>query len=211
MIDENLDKYITEHISPEPERLARLYRETWLHRLYPRMCTDHYQGRVLKMLTEMIRPLRILELGAYTGYSTLCLAEGMPEGATIDTIEIDDEMTDDLLSLFRENPRGADIRLHTGDAEEIIPQLPGSWDLVYIDANKRRYPEYLEIVSERLIPGGYIIADNTLWSGQVTEQNPKDAQLKGILKFNDAVHDNRDFECVILPIRDGLSVIRKKK
>lgn len=209
MIDEKLDRYITEHISKEPERLTRLYRDTWLHRLYPRMCSDHYQGRVLKMLVEMIRPLRILELGAYTGYSTLCLAEGMPAGATIDSIEIDDEMTDELLALFADDPRGADIRLHTGDALKVVPTLPGYWDLVYIDANKRQYPDYLEMLLPRILPGGYIIADNTLWSGKVTEADDNDPQLRGIKEFNRSVKDNERLECIMLPIRDGISLIRK--
>lgn len=210
MIDKKINEYIITHISPEPEILANLYRETWIHRLYPRMCTDHYQGRVLKMLTEMIRPVRILELGTFSGYSTLCLAEGMPEGCTIDTIEIDDEWEDDLRKLFDDNIRGKDITLHIGDAEQIVPSLPGCWDLIYIDANKRRYPQYLSLITDRLAEGGYIIADNTLWSGQVIEENPHDLQLKGILEFNKEIKENPLFECIILPIRDGISLIRKK-
>ena len=212
MTDPKIEEYITTHISPEPERLNKLYRDTWLHHLYPRMCSGHLQGRILKMFTEMIQPLRILELGTYTGYSAYCLAEGMPVGAHLDTIEIDDEMSDELSAFFAENPRSEDITLHIGDAEEVIKSLPGYWDLIYIDANKRRYPSYFNIVKDRLIPGGYIIADNTLWSGQVVDPiKESDPQLQGILEFNRIVNEDPDFECIILPVRDGMSIIRKKK
>lgn len=210
MNQEPLEDYIKNHIDEEPERLAKLYRDTWLHRLYPRMCTDHYQGRVLKMLTEMIGPLRILELGTFSGYSTLCMAEGMPTGAIIDTIEIDDEHADELRDLFAETAPDRRIRLHIGDAEKVIGELEGSWDLIYIDANKRNYPTYLKLATERLADGGYIIADNTLWSGRVADESDHDPQLEGVREFNDTVRDDPQYECVILPIRDGLSLIRKK-
>lgn len=220
MQQENFDRYIDLHCSPEPERLQRLYRHTHLHHLYPRMCSGHAQGRLLKMLTEMIAPQRILELGTFTGYSALCLAEGMPAGAKLHTVEIDDEMEDELLELFAADPRSGDITLHIGDAEQIVPTIDETWDLVYIDANKRRYSAYLDLVMPRLRKGGYILADNTLWSGRVADDalwTPEiapetmrhDTQLAGIHDFNERVAADLRLEKVILPIRDGLTLIKK--
>lgn len=205
-----LEEYIEAHISPEPPRLTRLYRDTYLHHLYPRMCSGHLQGRILKMLTAMIAPKRALELGAFTGYSAMCIAEGMPPGAELHTVEIDDEMADELRELFDESPRGADIHLHIGDAEKVVPELEGEWDMVFIDANKRRYPAYLTMILPRLTKGGYILADNTLWDGKVVEETThSDPQLQGILDFNRMVAENPSLEKVILPLRDGLTLIRK--
>ena len=207
----DIDSYIEAHISPEPEALERLYRHTHLYHLYPRMCTDHAQGRLLKMLTEMIRPMRILELGAFTGYSTLCMAEGMPRGCTIDTVEINDESEDELRDTFAADPRGADIRLHIGDALDVVPRLEGSWDMVFIDANKRNYTDYLDMVLPRVYPGGWILADNTLWDGHIlSEDTCRDAQSRAIAAFNDRVAADPALEKVILPVRDGLTIIRKK-
>ncbi|MBD5323393.1 MAG: O-methyltransferase [Bacteroides sp.] len=205
-----LEDYIEAHISPEPPRLTRLYRDTHLHHLYPRMCSGHLQGRIIKMLTTMIAPKRVLELGAFTGYSAMCIAEGMPEGAELHTVEIDDEMADELQALFDESSRASDITLHIGDAEEIVPQLPGEWDMVFIDANKRRYPAYLNMILPRLAKGGYILADNTLWDGKVIEApTHSDPQLQGILEFNRMVAEDPTLEKVILPLRDGLTLIRR--
>lgn len=206
----DIDSYIEAHISPEPPQLERLYRHTHLYHLYPRMCTGHAQGRLLKMLTEMIRPMRILELGAFTGYSTLCLAEGMPAGCTIDTVEINDESEDELRATFDADPRAADIRLHIGDAKDIVPTLAGKWDMVFIDANKRHYNDYLDMVLPRLHTGGWILADNTLWDGHVlSAESCRDAQSRAIAAFNDRVAADPSLEKVILPIRDGLTIIRK--
>ena len=160
LTEEALEQYIEGHISPEPEHLQRLYRHTWLHHLYPRMCSGHLQGRILKMLTEMIAPRRVLELGTFTGYSALCIAEGLPSGATLDTVEIDDEMEDELRERFAPFPA---ITLHIGDAAELVERLGGEWDMVFLDADKRRYPEFLSLLKPRMSPGGYILADNTLW------------------------------------------------
>ncbi len=205
-----LEEYIEAHISPEPPRLTRLYRDTYLHHLYPRMCSGHLQRRILKMLTAMIAPKRALELGAFTGYSAMCIAEGMPPGAELHTVEIDDEMADELRALFDESLRGADIHLHIGDAEKIVPELEGEWDMVFIDANKRRYPAYLAMILPRLAKGGYILADNTLWDGKVIETpTHSDPQLQGILEFNRLVAEDPTLEKVILPLRDGLTLIRK--
>lgn len=208
-----LEEYIQDHIDAEPEALYRLYRHTHLTRLYPRMCSGHIQGRILVMLTRMIRPRRILELGTFTGYSTLCFAEGMPEGATIDTVEIDEEFSEELRELFDDSPRGADIRLHIGDASQILRDMPADeqYDLVFIDANKRRYTEYYELVMPRLAKGGYILADNTLWDDKVIDpETCRDPQSRGIMDFNDLVAADKRVEKVILPIRDGLTIIRKK-
>lgn len=136
LTDDRLEQYIESHISPEPDHLKRLYRHTWLHHLYPRMCSGHLQGRILKMLTSMIAPKRVLELGTFTGYSTLCIAEGLQPGATLDTVEIDDEMDDELRERFADYPS---ITLHIGDAAEVVGRMPGEWDMVFVDADKRRY------------------------------------------------------------------------
>lgn len=204
------EEYILAHTSAEPPQLTALYRDTYLHRLYPHMCCEPLQGRLLAMLTRMISPHRILELGAFSGYSTLCFAEGMPPGAELHTVEIDDEAAPALRAAFDAHPRGRDIFLHIGDALEIVPQLAGDWDLVYIDANKRHYAQYYEMVKPRVRPGGYILADNTLWADYVLDAARHDPQTEGIRRFNDLVADDPEVEKLILPLYDGLSIIRKK-
>lgn len=205
------DEYIAAHIDAEPDVLRRLYRQTHLYRLYPRMCTDHVQGRLLCMLTRMIRPTHILELGTFTGYSTLCFAEGMPTGGTIDTVEIDDNYADELRELFADAAPDCDIRLHTGDAEEIVPLLlrQKDYDMVFIDADKRRYPQYYALLANALKPGAYILADNTLWSDKILDTAARDPQTEGIRTFNDLVAADNSVEKVIIPVRDGLTLIRK--
>lgn len=205
-----LDDYIEEHIDREPAHLHELYRRTHLTRLYARMCSGHVQGRLLAMLSKMISPKRVLELGTFTGYSALCLAEGLREDGELHTVEIDDEAEDELLELFASAPGGDRITLHIGDALETIATLGGEWDLVFIDANKRNYCEYYELVFPRVRPGGYIIADNTLWDGKVVDPDAHDAQTEGILSFNDLIASDSRVEKVILPIRDGMTIIRKK-
>lgn len=204
-----LDEYIEQHIDAEPEHLVRLYRQTHLTRLYPRMCSGHVQGRLLAMLSKMIAPERILELGTFSGYSALCLAEGLKPGGQLHTLEIDDESEDELLELFASAAPDKDIRLHIGDAIEIIPTLEGGWDLVFIDANKRNYVDYYKLVFNQLKPGGYIIADNTLWDGKVADETAHDPQTEGILQFNDMIANDNRVEKVIIPIRDGMTLIRK--
>lgn len=207
-MNREIDEYITGHTSPEPRHLTELYRHTWLHRLYPQMCSGHVQGRIIKMLTAMIAPRNVLELGTFTGYSALCIAEALAPGASLHTIEIDDESADSLIRLFSTAPGGDKITLHTGDALQIIPTIPVEWDLVYIDANKRHYCQYLEAVLPRLRAGGFIIADNTLWGGKIAD-GATDPQSAGIASFNDLVAHHPDLETVILPLRDGLTLIRK--
>jgi len=205
------EQYLLAHSSPEPPALAALYRHTHLTRLYPRMCCEPLQGRLLVMLTGMIRPRRILELGTFSGYSALCFAEGMPEGAELHTVEIDDEAEDALRATFDASPRADDIHLHIGDAMQIVPEISSEpWDLVYIDANKRSYPDYLALVKPLVAPGGYIMADNTIWSDFVLDTAHRhDPQTLGISAFNDAVAADSDLECVMLPLYDGLTIIRK--
>lgn len=206
---ENLTDYITGHISAEPEHLKKLYRDTHLHHLYPRMCSGHLQGRILKMLTSMIKPRCVLELGTYTGYSALCIAEAM-DGGELHTVELDDELEDELTLRFATSPNGHLITLHIGDAEQVAGSIDREWDMVFIDANKRRYVEYFNIVFPRLKVGGYILADNTLWDGKVAQlPPPSDAQSLGIMAFNDMVAHDPRLETVILPLRDGLTLIRK--
>ncbi len=195
----DLDEYILAHISPEPEHLQRIVRNTYLHHLYPRMCSGHLQGRLLKMLTQMIQPQRIVELGAFTGYSTLCIAEGMPEGCHLHTIEIDDEVGEELDETIAESPWGDSITLHIGDALEVLPTLNETWNMAFIDANKRNYIEYYELLLPRMRPGGFILADNTLWGDKVVDEKAHDRQSQGIERFNDLVARDPRVETVMLP------------
>ncbi|MDE6377492.1 MAG: O-methyltransferase [Duncaniella sp.] len=209
MADTALDDYVLDHISPEPPHLSRLYRHTYMSHLYPRMCSGHLQGRLLAMLVAMIKPRRVLELGTFTGYSALCLAENLPEGTEVHTIEIDDEMEEELLELFATSPGGDRVTLHIGDAIEIIPTLHEDWDLVYIDANKRDYRRYIDLLLERLRPGAFLLADNTLWDGKVLDTvTNHDAQTLALDDFNTYVASHPRLQSVILPLRDGLTLIR---
>ncbi len=206
------DDYILSHIDPEPPYLHALYRDTHLKLLYPRMASGHLQGRLLKMLVQMIRPQRVLEIGTYSGYSALCMAEGLPEGGRILTYEINDEQEEFTRPWFNNSPYAACIDFRIGDALNEVPRLQQTFDLVYIDADKRKYVEYYEMSLQWLRPGGYIIADNTLWDGHVLEEHPRpsDLQTIGIRHFNDLVAQDQRVEKVILPLRDGLTLIRKK-
>ena len=207
---EKLEEYIECHIDAEPDNLKELYRYTHLHHLYPRMCSGHYQGRLLKMLTCMINPQRVLELGTYTGYSALSIAEGMNESAHLDTIELDEEKEAELHKRFENSPYAGRIHLHIGDALEVISRLPGPWDMVFIDANKRNYLEYLETVYAKIPLGGYVLADNTLWDMKVIEnEQDMDGQTKAIAEFNDVMAHDKRFEKVILLVRDGLTIMRR--
>lgn len=211
-MQEELEEYILSHIDAEGDTLARLNRETHLFHLRPRMCSGHLQGRLLKMFVRMINPHNILELGTFTGYSALCLAEGLiaPDGE-LHTIEIDDELEDFIRNHFEASPFAERINLHIGDAREILPSLGKTFDLVFMDANKREYCEYYDLVFPMLSPGGFIIADNTLWDGKVVDWGKKlDAQTEGILKFNDYIAQDKRVEKVIIPLRDGLTIIYKK-
>lgn len=211
MID-NLDDYILSHIEPEPEWLHRLNGDTHRLCLYPDMCSGHLQGRMLKMIARMIRPKRVLELGTFTGYSALSLAEGLDDDAHLHTVELNDEMEDFILRHIDASPYSSRITLHIDDALQLIEPLSrdyGPWDLVFIDANKRYYTDYYNAVKPHMARGGFILADNTLWYGRV-ETGATDAQTLGILKFNDTVAADPDVETVMIPLRDGLTLIRLK-
>ncbi|MDR1743331.1 MAG: O-methyltransferase [Dysgonamonadaceae bacterium] len=208
-----IDEYVKKHIDEEPALLKQLKRDTHVKLLHPRMVSGHLQGRLLKMLVQMICPLNVLELGTYTGYSALCMAEGLEQaGAMIHTVEIDDEMGDFIRNYFEKSEYGDRIRLYIGDATEVIPSFDDAFfDLVFIDADKRRYWDYFESVLPKLRKGGFVIADNTLWSEKILEQPASnDWQTKGVLEFNEKLKDDDRVEKVILPIRDGLTLIRKK-
>ncbi len=207
---EKIDEYIVQHIDRESDYMYRLWRATQLHLLYGRMASGHVQGRLLKMLVSMIRPKMVLELGTYSGYSGLCIAEGLEDGAHLHTVEINDEQEDFTLPWFQGSPYGDKITMHIGDAMEVVPRLGLTFDMAFIDADKRRYVEYYEMVLHHLSPGGYILADNTLWDGHVVEENAHDPQTLGIMAFNDIVAKDERVEKVILPLRDGLTIIRKK-
>ena len=207
---EKIDEYIVQHIDRESDYMHSLWRATQLHLLYGRMASGHIQGRLLKMLVTMIRPKKVLELGTYSGYSGLCIAEGLEEGAHLHTVEINDEQEDFTLPWFQRSPYADKITMHIGDAMDIVPRLGLTFDMAFIDADKRRYVEYYEMVLHHLAPGGYILADNTLWVGHVVEENVHDAQTLGIMAFNDLVAADERVEKVILPLRDGLTIIRKK-
>lgn len=206
-----LEDYILNHIDREDELLASLDRNTHLYHLRPRMVSGHLQGRILKMFCRMIKPRRILELGTFTGYSALCLAEGLCEGGEVHTIEIDDEIEEFTRSYLDRSPVGDRIKLIIGDALEIVPTLTGTYDLVFIDANKRDYLKYYELVLPKVRPEGFILADNTLWDGKVvTDPHSRDAQTVGIERFNDFIATDDRVEKVILPLRDGLTILWKK-
>ena len=207
----NLDDYILNHIDPEGEYLHALWRDTQLKLSYGQMASGHLQGRLLKMLVEMIRPRRVIELGTFSGYSALSMAEGLPEGAELHTIEVYDENEDFLRRWIGGSPWADRIHLHIGDALDIIPTLGDRWDLAFVDADKREYVKYYEMLLPRMNPGGFILADNTLWYGRITEEaRASDLQTRGLQEFNDLVANDPRVEKVILPLRDGLSIIRKR-
>jgi len=204
-----LDEYILQHIDAEGDYLHALWRDTQLRLSYGQMASGHLQGRVLKMLVEMIKPLKVLELGTFSGYATLCMAEGLREGAELHTFEIFDENEDFLRKWFGGSPYKDKIHLHIGDALQLVPQMNERWDFAFIDADKREYVAYYEMLLPLMRPGGYIVADNTLWYGHVLEETREsDVQTRGVQAFNDLVASDSRVEKVILPLRDGLTIIR---
>ncbi|MDP4186002.1 MAG: O-methyltransferase [Bacteroidota bacterium] len=208
--DDNLEDYILSHIGEEDPILAKLNRETHLKILYSRMLSGHLQGKILTMLSHMIRPKRILELGTFTGYSAICLAKGLQEDGKLTTIEHNDELEGMIRKYFAEAGMDHKIELFIGDIDQIVPNLSDSFDLVFLDADKRQYLNHYHLVFSKVNMGGYIIADNILWSGKVTETpSPSDDQTKGIIEFNDFIANDSRVEKVILPIRDGMTIIRK--
>jgi predicted O-methyltransferase YrrM len=207
-----VDDYILEHIDPESPLLAALNRDAHVRLLQPRMMAGHLQGRLLKMLCRLLRPARILEIGTYTGYATLCMAEALADDALIYTVEINDEMQPFTAPYIAASPCRDKIRLFWGDIATLFPTFDETFDMIYIDADKRDYCTYYDLVFPRLRPGGVILADNTLWSGKVLEAPPppSDRQTHGILAFNEKIRTDDRIEKVIIPLRDGLTLIWKK-
>ena len=205
-----LDEYISAHTTPENAALEAITRDTHVHILNPHMLSGHVQGRVLSMISHMIRPNRILELGTFTGYSALCLAEGLAEGGRLITIEHNDELEETIRRNLSRSPLGERVQLRIGDCKSVIGDLEGLFDLVFIDADKREYCAYLELVYPLVPTGGFILADNTLWDGHIIDPAyDRDKQTAGLRAFNDQVAADERFEQVILPLRDGLTLIRK--
>ncbi|MDR1809954.1 MAG: O-methyltransferase [Prevotella sp.] len=206
-----LEQYILSHIDDESALLKQLNRDAHVNLLQPRMLSGHLQGRLLKMFCRLLQPRFILEIGTYTGYAALCMAEGAPDDAEIHTIEVNDELEDFILKYLHCSKLKNKIHLHIGDALEIIPTLDYTFDLVFIDANKRHYCAYYDLIFDKVRRGGLILADNTLWDGKVLEEPlPADRQTIGIQQFNDRLAQDDRVEKVILPIRDGLTMIWKK-
>lgn len=204
-----LENYIQNHSEEEPELLQELTRETHLKIVRPRMITGHFQGRVLSMLSKITNPKTILEIGTYTGYSALCLAEGLKENGALHTIDINEELTELQRRHFDKSEYGNRIVQHTGDALDIIPKLDLVFDLIFIDAEKKEYPNYFEAVLKKTRSGSIILSDNVLWSGKVVEPlDPKDEATKILLEYNKKLKEDKRLETVLLPIRDGLTLSR---
>lgn len=211
MIDSRIENYAEEHSSDQSPLLYELYRETHLKVMHPRMLSGKHQGRFLSMLSKMIRPKVILEIGTYTGYSAICLAEGLDGEGEIHTIEIDPELEQIASKYFTKAGIEKQIVQYFGDALEIIPQLDLMFDLVFIDADKENYSKYYQLIFNKVRTGGYILVDNVLWSGKVIEPLKKgDKDTAGILEFNTLIQNDERVENVLLPLRDGLMLIRKK-
>ena len=208
-LPEDISKYAEDHTQNESEVLSNLNRETWSNVIMPRMLSGHLQGRVLSMISKMVKPANILEIGTYTGYSAICLAEGLLPGGKLITIDINEELEDLITKYVQEAGLQNSVELRIGNALEIIPTLSEQPDLVFIDADKENYLNYYKLVIDKMSSGGVVIADNVLWSGKVLE-NTSDAETEAIKEFNEFVHRDSRVENVLFPIRDGLMVVRKK-
>lgn len=209
-LPEKLDDYIVAHSETEPELLQQLTRETYQKILQPIMLSGPYQGRVLSMISKLINPKSILELGTFTGYSTLCLAEGLQKEGIIHTVDINEELEDFQRKYFEKSGYGKQIIQHIGNALDIIPKINSTFDLVFIDADKPNYSKYFHLIIDKLNTGGIILSDNVLWHGKVIEKlNPKDESTKAVLDYNTLLKNDKRIETVVLPIRDGLTISRK--
>ncbi|MEF3077494.1 O-methyltransferase [Winogradskyella poriferorum] len=210
-LPEALDNYVVEHSEQEPELLQQLTRETYQKVLQPIMLSGPYQGRVLSMISKLVNPKSILELGTFTGYATLCLAEGLQKNGIIHTVDINEELHDFQRKYFDKSGFGEQINQYTGNALDIIPELDVMFDLVFIDADKPNYSNYFHLIIDKLNPGGIILSDNVLWHGKVVEElNEKDISTKAVLDYNTLLKEDERIETVLLPIRDGLTISRKK-
>ena len=209
-IASELQDYVEQHTEDEPELLQELSRETWQKVLQPRMLSGHFQGRLLSLISKLIQPQSILEIGTYTGYSTLSLAEGLSKDGQIHTIDRNEELYDFQRRYFDKSGFGTQIFQYTGDARKIIPEINTEFDLVFIDADKKSYPIYFELIIDKLKSGGLILSDNVLWSGKVIQDiNPKDEDTKALVHYNQLLKEDPRIETVLLPIRDGLTLSRK--
>ena len=210
-ISEKIDKYVVKHSENEPQLLKALTRETYQKVIQPRMIRGHYQGRVLSIISKLIRPNVILEIGTYTGYSALCLAEGLDPDGVLHTIDINEELVDFQRRYFNKSAYGPQILQHLGPAADIIPTLDTKFDLIFIDADKPNYIVYFNQIIDKLSPGGVILSDNVLWSGKVVEElDSKDLSTKIVLEYNTLLKEDPRLETVLLPIRDGLTVSIRK-
>jgi caffeoyl-CoA O-methyltransferase len=209
MISRKLEQYIADHTTPEDPVLEDLYRQTHIRFVNPNMASGHVQGKFLELISRMIRPEYILEIGTFTGYSAICLAKGLKPGGKLFTIEINDELAEFAHSYFVKAGAEESIVQLTGDALELIRGLNQMFDLVFIDGDKREYIEYFTRIFEKVKPGGIIIADNTLWGGQVVEKSTSDPQARAIIEFNDMIRNDIRIDKIILPLRDGLTIIQK--
>jgi caffeoyl-CoA O-methyltransferase len=210
LLSDELTNYLDRHCDPEDELLKHINRETHLKVLMPRMLSGHFQGRLLSMLSKMIRPERILEIGTYTGYATLCLAEGLTRTGRIHTIDINSELEEMVRSNFHRSPFSSQIDYHIGNALEVIPQLNETLDLVFIDADKKNNENYYNLVIDKVRPGGLILVDNVLWSGKVLETDIQDKDTRAINQFNFMISSDPRVEKLILPVRDGVFMVLKK-
>ena len=211
MIDPKIEAYIETHTTPEIEILKELNRQTHLRTFYPRMLSGHIQGKFLEMVCQMMQPKKVLEIGTFTGYSAIAMALGLPDDALIYTIEVNEEMEAFINEYVKKSGMENKIRLVMGNALEIIPTIDDTFDLVFIDADKEQYVDYYKLAKDKLRPGGFIIADNVIWSGKVLEKSSKtDKETQGIVAFNEYVKNDPEVEQVMLSIRDGLLLIRKK-
>ena len=203
-----LDQYIQDYSSPEDPLLENLFRETHIRFVNPNMISGHLQGKLLEMISKMIRPQEILEIGTFTGYSAICLAKGLRKDGKLVTIEMNDELVNFSRGYFEKAGMADKIMQITGKAQDIIPGLDQQFDLVYIDGDKKEYCEYFRIIKQKVKPGGFILVDNVLWGGKVIEKDTWDQQTKGIIKFNKMISREPEIENIILPIRDGIMLIR---
>ncbi|MFN4299355.1 MAG: O-methyltransferase [Thermaurantimonas sp.] len=208
-LPKHIAHYAEEHTRYEGDVLAALEKETYLKVLMPRMCSGHLQGQILRMFTAMIQPSRVLEIGTYTGYSAIAMAQAMPENGLLYTIDINEELKPLVQSFIKLAGLESRIGLHFGDAMQIVPSLNENWDLVFIDADKENYLNYYKMVLPKMKIGGFIIADNVLWSGKVCDPEINDPETLSLKKFNDYVHKDPRVENVLLPVRDGLMILRK--
>ena len=207
-LPEIISSYSLENTEKEPKLLSELNRETWANVMIPRMLSGHLQGRVLSMISKMIHPTNIIEVGTYTGYSALCMAEGLKENGKIHTLDINEEYTSVAKKYFDKSDYKENIIQHIGNAVDLIPQLNDKFQLAFLDADKENYSNYFDLIIEKMDVGGYIIADNVLWSGKVTEEN-KDEETMALHNYNKKVLSDKRVETVLLPVRDGLNISRK--